>query len=167
MSLLGLLWLSGCNGTTPTTSSAVKERIGIYDSRAIALAYTGTEWFKTSVERAHADEAKAKAEKDEKLMAEVTKQGVRFHQQGFSTAPVDDLLAHIKDKLPSVTQAAGVCELVSKWDKEALAKHQNAEQVDVTEALVNAMTTDPALRKTALEMMKSKPISMEDAAKPD
>jgi hypothetical protein len=55
---------------------------------------------------------------------------IQLHKQGFSTAPVDDFLKHIKDKMPEIAKSAGVGPIVSKWDKETLAKYKSAEQVD-------------------------------------
>ena len=42
------------------------------------------------------------------------------HRQGFSTAPVDEILEHIKDDLPKIAKKAGVGSIISKWDEEAL-----------------------------------------------
>ena len=40
--------------------------------------------------------------------------------QGFSTAPVTNILEQIKDKLPAINNKAGVSVLLSKWDQEGL-----------------------------------------------
>ena len=157
--VLGLCVATALAGEPAAKPAAAKLRIGTYDSRAVAMAYTGTEWFHKWRIRAQAAEAKAKAEGKD-VPAELMAQAIRTHQQGFSTAPVDDLLANIKDKLPGIAKAAGVSAMVSKWDKEALAKYKSAERVDVTMALVNAMTTDPHARQQAVNIMKSKPVSM-------
>ena len=60
------------------------------------------------------------------------------HQQGFGTAPVDDLLAHVSSELPKIQADAGVTQLISKWNEPELQKHAGAEKVDVTLKLLDA-----------------------------
>jgi len=83
--------------------------------------------------------------------------------QGFSTAPVDNILEHIKDRLPAVKQKAGVSVLVSKWDKKTLAKYPSAELVDVTPELIDAFDPNERQRKSAIAIQKHKPISLKQA----
>ena len=90
-----------------------------------------------------------------------------LHQQGFSTAPVDDIPEHIKDKLPEIAKTAGVSAVVSKWDKDALAKCKSAELVDITMPLVNAFHPAERQLKFAIEIQQQTPISLEDAGKID
>ncbi len=60
---------------------------------------------------------------------------------------------------------AGVDLVVSKWDKDALAKYKSAEFVDVTMMLVDALHPHERQRKSAIEIQKHKPISIEQAEK--
>ena len=85
--------------------------------------------------------------------------------QGFSTASVDDILKHIKDSLPTIEQKACVDVIVSKWDEKTLAKHKSAKRVDVTIMLVDAFHPNEKQRKSALEIQKATPISLEQAEK--
>ncbi len=57
--------------------------------------------------------------------------------------------------------------LVSKWDKETLAKHPSAELIDVTMHLVDAFNPNERQRKSAVEIQKHQPISLEEADKID
>lgn len=86
-----------------------------------------------------------------------------MHIQGFSTAPVDNILDHIKDRLSAIKEKAGVTALVSKWDKAGLAKYKDAELVDVTMALVDAFNPSDRQRKSASEIQKNDPIPLEQA----
>jgi hypothetical protein len=88
-----------------------------------------------------------------------------MHMQAFSTAPVDDILEHIKDSLPEIKQKAGVTTLVSKWDQEALARYPSAELVDVTMMLVDALHPNEQQRKHAIEIQKQAPIPLDEAEK--
>jgi len=152
-----------CEGDKPApqTPTESKARIGIYDSRAVAAAFAGSEPFKAAFADVQAQHAEAKAAGNEKRMADLEAQMEdqqdRLHQQAFGTASVDDILLHIADKLSAIEADAGVDALVSKWDQGALAKHPNAEQVDVTMALVDALGPTDSQRARAIQIQKTKP----------
>jgi hypothetical protein len=137
------------------------ERIGVYDSRAIAMAYAGSSYQKHDQEELTAKHKKAKEAGDQKEASKLEAQGqansAKLHKQGFGTAPVDDLLAHVSKALPKIQKFTGVTALVSKWNKAELKKHPNAEQVDVTMQLVDAFHPDDGARKNAIDIQKKKP----------
>ena len=159
--------------------SEAKPRVGTYDSRAIVAAYffspvycagEGKKAFELEAEL-----KKAKAEGNEKRVAEaeaklndmVKTVMVPRHKQLFSTAPVEDILVHIKDQMREIAKTAGVDPIVSKWDKDALAKYKGAEFVDVTMAMVNAFRPTEKQLKLAREIQKQEPIPLEKADKID
>lgn len=155
----------------PAAESQAAKRIGVYDSRAIAVAFVGSDVWKAAngkkLAAMKAEYTKAKAEGDRKRMTELEAQGqaqqALLHKQGFSTAPVDDILKHIQDKIPEIAKAAGAGPIVSKWDKETLAKYKSAEQVDVTMALVDAFQPAKRQRDFAIDIQKKTPIPLKDA----
>ena len=53
--------------------------------------------------------------------------------------------------------------LLSKWDKDGLARYKDAELVDVTMALVDAFSPGERQRKTVIEIQKHEPIPLEQA----
>ena len=147
-------------------SITTPERIGIYDSRAVAVAFAGSDAQKKSLAPLMEEHKKASATGDSKRVKELEAEGAarqkRAHQQAFSTAPVDDILEHIKDRLPDIKKEAGLpatAELISKWDTSALKRHKSAEQIDITAALVDAFNPTDKQRKTALEIQQQKPIT--------
>ncbi len=156
-------------GLAQVKNSAATERIGVYDSRAIAVAYAGSPVFQKEMQSVMTEHKKAKQagdqEKAAKIDAEMRARQKKAHLQGFSTAPVDDLLATIKNALPEIQKTAGVSALVSRWDEAGLKKYSGAEQVDVTMKLVDAFQPNERQRKYALEIQKQKPISLEEARK--
>ena len=81
------------------------ERIGIYDSRVVAYAHFWTEPHQRDLnERAKtAKDAKAAGQtaRYEELSASLKQEQERIHRQVFSTAPIDNVLADIKDRLPA------------------------------------------------------------------
>ena len=145
------------------------ERIGVYDSRSVAIAFAGSDahkrWMAPLVEEHKKAKAAGDTERARELEAEGRARQRRAHTQGFATAPVDDILKHIEDQLPAIKTQAGVSLLVSKWDKETLKKHRAAEQVDVTPALIDAFNPSEKQRKAALEIQQKKPISIRQAEK--
>ena len=160
---------SGCASKPAKPADSPTERIGVYDSRAVAIAWVGTEAFKQSLNALKKESEQAKAAGDRERASALEKEGAamqeRLHAQGFSTAPVDDILAHFQDQLAQIRVATGATALVSKWDEAALAKHAGAEQLDVTEKLVDALHPDDAQRKTALGIVKVKPVPLTEAQK--
>ena len=96
-------------------------KIGIYDSRAVAVAFAGSDAHKRSLAPLREEHKKALAAGDSKRVKELEAEGKarqkRAHQQAFSIAPVDDILEHIKDRLPDIKKKAGLPapgELISK-----------------------------------------------------
>ena len=145
-----------------------KARVGIYDSRAVAVAFAGSAAFNKWLSELKAEHAKAKASGDQQRVAELQAEGAArqrlLHLQGFSTAPVTNILEQIKDKLPALEQKAGVSVLVSKWDQEGLARYKDGALVDVTMALVDALNPSERQRQSAIDIQKHKPISLKEAA---
>ena len=113
-------------------------RIGVYDSRAIAVAYGNSAELRKSLDAVKADYTKAKEAKDDKRVKEIDTQMKaqqrRLHEQGFSTGSVAGIMAKIKDSLPGVAKKAGVEVIVSKW--EVNYQSPGIKVVDVTDDLV-------------------------------
>ena len=156
-------------GDSAIPPANTKERIGVYDSRAVAVAYCGSALHNKSMSALMAEFDKAKKAEDQTRMSELKAEGAagqkRMHMQGFSTAPVDDILDQIKDSLPGIKEKAGVTAIVSKWDKPCLSKYKDAEVVDITMALVDAFNPNDRQRKSAIEIQKHAPIPLEQAEK--
>ena len=116
-----VLALAGCRSpeTADTGSSSkpagVKQTVvGVYDSRAIAYAY----WLENVDGKprfAHPESTKGMSAEEGSIM---------MHQQVFSYHKPVQALAYIADKVPEVMKKAGVDVIVSKWDKEELAKYR-------------------------------------------
>ena len=163
-------YLAAC-GTRGSLSEPIvpREKVGIYDSRAVILAYVFTPPFNAWMSGLRDRYEKAKAAGDEKGMKAAEEEGKarqkKMHLQGFSTAPVDDALEVIKDQLPEIAKKAGVGVMISKWDKAGLAKYPGAEHVDVTMALVEAFHPVERQRKIIPEMLKTEPLPLEEVEK--
>jgi hypothetical protein len=149
------------------TPQKAVDRIGVYDSRSIAVAWAGTESYNNLLKSLQAEYNQAKAAGDQKRVeeveAEAEAQQQLLHMQAFSTAPVDDILAHIEDSLDEIKEEAGVTMLVSKWDTETLAQYPSAEQIDVTMMLVDALQPNERQRQIAIDIQEHEPIPLDQA----
>jgi hypothetical protein len=154
-------WLSvPALAQTPTNQM----RIGVYDSRAIAIAYGNSAAFQQSVTSVRTDYDKAKAEKDDKKMkaidARMRLKQRRMHEQGFSTGSVAGYMAIIKDALPGVAKKAGVQAIVSKWELNYQAP--GVEVVDVTDELTALFHPNEKVQGVLKEVKEHKPMPLEE-----
>ena len=144
---------------------AAPERVGIYDSRPVAYAHFWTEAHQREInERAKAaKDAKAAGQtaRSEEISAALKKEQQRIHRQVFSTAPIDDVLAEIKDRLPEIQKEAGVSKLISQWDEAALKQHRKAERVDVTDLLVREFKPGEKQLKVIADLKRKKPVPLD------
>jgi hypothetical protein len=157
--VLCLMTGAAASAQAPTS----KLRIGVYDSRAVAIAYANSTEFQEMVKAARADYQKAQAAKDEKRMKEIDNrmnlQQRWLHEQGFSTASVAGIVAKVKGALPGVAKKAGVQAIVSKW--ELTYQDPGVALVDVTEdlaVLFHARENGQEWRK----ILKHPPVPMEE-----
>lgn len=153
-----MLWL-----TLPAAAQTNRLRIGIYDSRAVAVAYMNSTEFATKVKAVHAEyDAAKKAGNTEKLKqieAHMKASQARAHEAGFSTGSVAEIMATIKDAVPGVAKSVGVELIASKW--EVNYQSANIETVDVTAQLTALFHTSDRGRKWALDIQKQPPLSRE------
>ncbi len=162
--LVGAILLAVCGATTRENPTVV---VGTFDSRAVLMAYVGSDEFKDYLSAQKADVGRAldraKAAGDQELVANLDALGPamqkRIHQQGFGTAPVDDIIARIEDKLPGIAEEAGVDVIVSKW---ALAYRSPAAKfVDVTDLLTAEFDPDEATLKGIREIVEIEPVPLD------
>jgi hypothetical protein len=137
-------------------------RIGIYDSRAVAAAYCGTPRHEAEIRRLD-DALKAAQDSGDTARIKAADKAVwdarkRLHRQGFGTHPVDDILETIPEETARIKDELRLTALISRWDKQALARHKDAQQVDVTGKLIDAFHPNERQRRYAIEIQEKKPI---------
>jgi len=141
--------------------------VGTYDSRAVAVAYAGSSFCRKYLLGLHKRHKAAKAAGDKKEMAKVEAEAKehqkQLHMQGFSTAPVDDLLLYIKESLPDIKKKAEVNVIVSKWDKKSLNKYKNAKKKDITMLLVTAYKPNARTINIIKQIQTKKPVPLKQA----
>jgi hypothetical protein len=140
-------------------------RIGTYDSRAVAIAYARSEFLQSVHEDIVRRHAEAKEAGDEQLVAEIEASGstrqLRLHLQGFSTAPVDDLLDAVRERLPEVARQNNIAVLACSVDFH----DGSVEIVDVTDALVELYKPDAQTLAVIADLRKQQPMAIEAVAK--
>jgi hypothetical protein len=146
-------------------------QVGTFDSRAVALAYY-RKFYKSPEFTAHLKKLKeehdvAKAAGDEEKAKRLEAEGrggqAHSHAQVFGSAPIDEILAKIKDQLPTVAKQAGVDVIVSKWS--ITYRSTDAQFVDVTEPMAKLFQPDEVTLKMIRELPKHKPLSAEELKK--
>ena len=138
-------------------------RVGIFDSRALAMAYYRSEAFKDHMKEMHAKHEKAMAEGDEQLAKKLATEGPALqeliHKQGFSTWPVDNILDKIKREIPEIAAQADVDVIVSKWN--IVYRKPAVKFIDVTDLMVKPFDPDEATLTVIKEIQKQDPVPLE------
>jgi hypothetical protein len=160
-SAIAALVLAGTSASAQSQSN--KLRIGVYDSRAVAVAYCSSAEFREAMKTVKTDYDKARAARDEKRMKELEArmkaQQRRQHEQGFSTGSVAPIIAKLESSLPAVAEQAGVQVIVSKW--ELNYRSPAAEVVDVTDQIVALFKVDQRALKQIEEIQAQPPLPPE------
>lgn len=143
------------------SGEAARVRVGTYDNRAIAVAFAPSKFSDELYHKMKRARDEARESGDEKRVKEVEARAgwlqKKLHFQGFGRAPVGDLMAHIKEKLPEVARKANVD--VIAWEYDYTGK--NVERVDVTDLLVAQFNPSPKTLKTIEQLTQKKPIPLE------
>lgn len=157
--------VAGINGGVVASAQAQtnKTRVGVYDSRAVAVAYANSTEFKDAMKPIEAEHKKATEAKDNKRVKEIESQmklrQTRAHEQAFSTGSVAPILETVKDRLPEVAKQSGVQLIVSKWE----LNHQSPEieTVDVTDKIVALLHVSERGLKWSKEIQQKPPLAIE------
>ena len=160
--LTAFSWGRGADATAPAGPTI---RVGTYDSRALAVAYTRSEQSAEKLKALQQQRAEAVKAGDTKRVEELNAQGesmqVRLNLQGFSVAPVGDVLETVREVLPGVAQRKQVTIIVSAADYHG----PSVEIVDVTDDLVQLFNPNAQTLKIVNELRKQKPVAIEVAAR--
>ncbi|MFZ1935386.1 MAG: hypothetical protein WCB27_24495 [Thermoguttaceae bacterium] len=173
--VIGLLGISAMRAE-PAAGDAASQtdkpmRVVIFDSRAVALAYYRKFYkspeFTARLKKLREDHDQAKAAGDEqkakRLEAEGRGEQAHSHSQVFGSAPIDEIMAKIKDQLPAIAKQAGVDLIVSKWS--VAYRSPDARFVDVTEPLAKLFQPDESTLKMIREIPQHPPVSVEELKK--
>src|SRR5438094_14311 len=153
---LMLLLIRGVVAQQPAPPQA-KVRVGTYDPRAIAVAFAASKAMNDELKSMMHERDEAKKAGDNAKVAQLQARGAemqrRLHRQGFSGAPVDDILAKVTDQLPKVAADSNVAVIVAKPDYTAA----DVETVDVTDGVVKLVDTSGKTLRMS-KYLRTKPI---------
>lgn len=162
--LLGLVGFIGLfavvgGGRRPAEDAGVA-RVGVYDSRAITVAYVPSRFNPLGEKLKEYEQAKADGDEDRMRELEAWGQELqrKFHRQGFAIVPVDDLLEPVADMLPEVARRAGVQAVARHCDYTA----DDVEVVDITLELVELYDPSPQTMKRVKEIRQVEPVDLDE-----
>jgi hypothetical protein len=147
-------------------NTRTKVRIGIFDSRAVALAYRNSDAHRESMKEMHEELARAKktndGEKVKQLMALGPSRQHLAHQQVFSNGSIVDIVPQFQGELPKIAAKNNVLLIVSKWELPYLGK--DVETVDVTAEIVALFRPNEQTRKWLDGLKDQPPLPLQDLA---
>ena len=150
------------HGQEPSGTATAKVRIGIYDSRAIAIAWARSSHNPVG-EKMKEYEAAKKAD-DKKKVAELEAWGPAhqrlLHFQGFGHVPVGDLLKPVHEPMRELLQKKDLAAIVNECDLVATG----VEQVDVTNDLVLFFQPTEETLDIVEQLRDKKPLSLLELA---
>lgn len=148
----------------PFASADEVTKVGVYDSRIVALAHARSGEFLTGINEMKARHKAAKARGDEETAARLEKEGPalqdKLHKQVFGNAPIPEIMKKIEKQLPDIAREAGVDLIVCKWDIAYQA--ESAKYEDVTMLMVNLFKPSEETLKIAREMRDQAPVPLEE-----
>jgi Skp family chaperone for outer membrane proteins len=157
--VIGVFFTSGSSAAKQEKST----RIGVFDSRAVAIAYVHSKFMKQEYQKLKKQKQKAQSEGDTKRVNDINKEGENWqhqiHKQAFGTASVSNLLKYIKEDLPEIAEKSRVDIIISKWDIEY--KSPSAEVIDITNKIIEPFNPDEKTLEKISGLSKEPPISDE------
>jgi len=138
----------------------VPQRIGIFDSRAVAIACANSPTF-NKIPVMLMERMKAAKEKgDTTEIAAIKREGmlhqVMMHEQGFGKGSVISMTALVKDSIAALAEREHVLLVVSKW--EVVYNAKNVELVDLTEKITEFFRPNDKVKGWLKELSKQDPI---------
>jgi len=150
-------------GSAGSQSAPGPVRVGLYDSRAVALAYGRSESFMKALRDLKGEADKAKDGKDEARVKRLDAEGRALqdllHQQVFSTGSVNNIMKKINPELPAIGKEVGVSVIVSKW--EVAYGDPSVEYIDVTSRLVRLFHPSEQTLKIIESLGKQEPVPLD------
>ncbi len=164
---VALLLMGGAHGADAARDEEGPEageravRLGVFNTRAVALAYGRSDEHDAEVDSKMAEYRRAQEAGDQERMRELERWGEegqdRIHRQVFGDAPIPDILERMKDDLPGVAEKAGVDAIVG----EVLHARAGAEVVDVTEEMAARWRPDEKTREMMRQVRETPPVEWE------
>ncbi|MBW8034961.1 MAG: hypothetical protein FVQ79_04820 [Planctomycetes bacterium] len=149
---------------------ANKPKIGVYDSRSLAIAFVGSKQHEAIIDDLTRKIEQAKADGDDKKAERLKKSIERtqntLHRQAFGTESAHYYLwVYYPKELSALKEKLGLDRVVSVWNKESLSYYKDFQQIDVTEQVIEIPEPNDKQRRSALEIRKHQPLTDEELEK--
>jgi hypothetical protein len=160
--LAAVLSLAAAAQNTAKPSGGSKIRIGVYDTRAIAIAWARSKYNPMGAKMAEYNAAKKAGDrkKVKELEAWGPAQQRLLHFQGFGHVPVGDLLLPVKAGVARVAREKRLVAIAMECDHTA----PNVEVIDVTEALAALYDPSQQTRQIVRSLRNVKPLGLLEVA---
>ena len=164
-----LIFLSFISSTISPQQVNEKIRIGIFDSRCVALVYGRSGLFLTYMENLRKELDNAKQEENGERVKELesilpTNQLI-IKQQVFSTGSIKNIIEKIEDKITEIAVDNNLSFIISKW--EIVYDDQSFELVDITDQLVELFNPDEQTLKILENVKSTEPAPIEQISAPE
>lgn len=137
-------------------------RVGIFNTRAVALAWGRSDAFQDWVTDLRRRASDAEAAEDaglvEEIGSEAAAQQDRLHRQVFGDDPIDDVLERMAEALPAIAVAAGV-DII---DNDLLYHGPSVRFVDITEAMAAHWEPSEETERLIDELLETEPVDVDD-----
>ena len=157
--LVAVVCVPGAQGAEGDSRATL--RVGVYDSRAVGLAYGQCGEFEATIDKMKAEREGAAVAGDTARVRELNEEGSwlqeRMHMQVFSNLPIGDILEGREEMIAKVAESTGVDIIVPSvaWMGEGV------EIVDVTEAFAMAFGIDEeAAKEMVREVKNAEPVQL-------
>lgn len=141
---------------------AEKPRIGVYDSRAIAIAFANSPAGAKYVAQLQERDKNAKASKNDSLHQAIVKEALAHqtlnHLRAFSYGSVAEILAGYKNEMDALAKKHNVVTIVPKF--ELLCCQNDIEVIDITEDLAKVFNPTEQGLKWVAGIKGVKPLPM-------
>ena len=159
--LVGGAWQAARSAGADAPPGA-KLRIGVYDNRAVAIAFAASSF--NPVKEKMKLYAKAEAAGDEAAMKEFKAWGEQYqrqlHYQGFCRVPVDDLLHPVQKQVAELGREHHLTAIAMQCD----FTDENVEVVDITDDLVKLFNPSEKALEHVRNIRNVKPVPLTDIA---
>ena len=155
--VLASLCIMGCS----TYSNAqTKQRIGIFDSRSVAIVYANSKFFKNPYPeiKKRMDVAKEKTDTKEiaKIEYEAKLHQAILHDQGFGKGSVNTITDLYRDKIAEIAKTENLSAVVSKW--EVIYSKPDIELVDITDKIIAFFEPSDKMKEVIKEVPQQEPV---------
>ncbi len=168
------------NSTAAQTAAALPQgarsplnviRIGVYDSRAVALAYYNSDPVRRQMQQMPSELKSSLERGDNAKAAELRVKGpamqTLMHQQVFGCLSIPNIAPKLAPAFAAAARSKHLLAVVSKW--EIGYRDPEVEYVDITGELVDVFQPNDQVRKWIADLLPNDPVPIENllAMKPE